>query len=109
MATGKSRKVLQFNEFDFRHRKALEILNTRPRNMTELVVNALLHYVCCPDANLELTKDSIRKLVAEALMEMQKDGTLNITQNGASGNSAQVDQDDLAALGGIMGSFRTRE
>ena len=31
---------LQFNEFDFRHRKVLEILRARPRNMTDL---SLIH------------------------------------------------------------------
>ena len=37
----KPRAVLQFNEYDFRHRKVLEILRERPRNKTELVVNAI--------------------------------------------------------------------
>ena len=50
MATGKPRIVLQFNEFDFRHRKVLDILRARPRNMTDLVVNAILHFVSCPEA-----------------------------------------------------------
>ena len=40
----KPRAVLQFNEYDFRHRKVLEILRERPRNKTELGVNAFLHY-----------------------------------------------------------------
>lgn len=34
----KARVVLQFNEMDFRHRRALEILRQRPRSMSELVV-----------------------------------------------------------------------
>lgn len=33
----KARVVLQFNEMDFRHRRALEILRQRPRSMSELV------------------------------------------------------------------------
>ena len=36
----KARVVLQFNEMDFRHRRALEILRQRPRSMSELVVSA---------------------------------------------------------------------
>lgn len=40
----KARVVLQFNEMDFRHRRALEILRQRPRSMSELVVSAILHY-----------------------------------------------------------------
>ncbi len=39
----KARVVLQFNEMDFRHRRALEILRQRPRSMSELVVSAILH------------------------------------------------------------------
>ena len=38
----KARVVLQFNEMDFRHRRALEILRQRPRSMSELVVSAIL-------------------------------------------------------------------
>lgn len=51
---------LQFNEFDFRHRKVLEILRARPRNMTDLVVNAILHFVSCPDAEQEYDKMMVR-------------------------------------------------
>ena len=43
-SNSKSRVVLQFNEMDFRHRRALDILRQRPRSMSELVVNAILHY-----------------------------------------------------------------
>ena len=42
-SNSKSRVVLQFNEMDFRHRRALDILRQRPRSMSELVVNAILH------------------------------------------------------------------
>lgn len=41
----KTRVVLQFNEMDFRHRRVLDILRQRPRSMSELVVNAVLHYI----------------------------------------------------------------
>lgn len=43
-SNSKPRVVLQFNEMDFRHRRALDILRQRPRSMSELVVNAILHY-----------------------------------------------------------------
>ena len=49
-SNSKSRVVLQFNEMDFRHRRALDILRQRPRSMSELVVNAILHYTSCPVA-----------------------------------------------------------
>lgn len=109
MANGKCRKVLQFNEFDFRHAKVLEILNKRPRNMTELVVNAVLHYVSCPDASLELTKESIRKIVAEVLMEMQADGTLTLAPSGSDNQpSGGLSQTEREELGNFMGVFRGR-
>jgi hypothetical protein len=107
MADGKCRKVLQFNSLDFRHAKVLEIFNQRPRNMTELVVNAVLHYISCPDASLELTKESIRKIVAEVLMEMQADGTLSLKAPGddkqTAGGLSHSEQEELS---GFMGAFR---
>ena len=53
----KARVVLQFNEMDFRHRRALDILRQRPRSMSELVVNAILHYTSCPEAANEFGRD----------------------------------------------------
>ena len=54
---------LQFNDFDFRHRKVLEILRARPRNMTDLVVNAILHFISCPDAEQEYDKEALKKII----------------------------------------------
>lgn len=39
----KPRIVLQFKDCDFRHRKAMEILQAHSRTKTDFVVNALLH------------------------------------------------------------------
>ena len=50
----KPRIVLQFKDCDFRHRKAMEILQAHSRTKTDFVVNALLHYISCPDAQNEL-------------------------------------------------------
>lgn len=109
MADGKCRKVLQFNSLDFRHAKVLEIFNQRPRNMTELVVNAVLHYISCPDASLELTKESIRKIVAEVLMEMQADGTLSLKAPGDDKQTASgLSHSEQEELSGFMGAFRGR-
>mgnify|MGYP001400112541 CR=1 FL=1 len=55
----KARVVLQFNEMDFRHRRALEILRQRPRSMSELVVSAILHYTSCPEVADEHSKEWI--------------------------------------------------
>ncbi len=74
---GHPRVVLQFNDFDFRHRKVLEILRSRPRNMTDLVVNAVMHYISCPDARDEFGKEMVRKTVREVIFEMLADGSLS--------------------------------
>ena len=59
-SNSKSRVVLQFNEMDFRHRRALDILRQRPRSMSELVVNAILHYTSCPEAANEFGRQGCR-------------------------------------------------
>ena len=60
---------LQFNDFDFRHRKVLEILRARPRNMTDMVVNAILHFISCPDAEQEYNKESMKKIIREVISD----------------------------------------
>lgn len=73
---------LQFNDFDFRHRKVLEILRARPRNMTDMVVNAILHFISCPDAEQEYNKESMKKIIREVILskfeDTQKEGGLRI-------------------------------
>ena len=100
-----SRALLQFNEYDFRHRKVLEILRQRPRSKTELVVNAILHYVSCPEASEDFNKDTIRKLIREVLLEMVADGSLQVASAGATqpGHAAAPEIEDL---GDMMSAFR---
>ena len=59
-SSNNSRALLQFNEYDFRHRKVLEILRSNKRHMTDLVVNAVLHFISCPEAESEFSKELIR-------------------------------------------------
>ena len=61
-SNSKPRVVLQFNEMDFRHRRALDILRQRPRSMSELVVNAVLHYTSCPEAANEFGRDWVVRM-----------------------------------------------
>ena len=104
MATGNHRPriSLQFNEFDFRHRKVLEILRARPRNMTDLVVNAILHFVSCPDAEQEYDKESIKKLIREVILEMSAEGTLALTSSPPTPKEPDADPD----LSDMMAAFR---
>ena len=104
MPTGKPRIVLQFNEFDFRHRKVLDILRARPRNMTDLVVNAILHFVSCPDAEQEFNKAAIREVVVEVINEMQTNGTFVL--NSSKPDSSQLSDEDASDLGDFMSAFR---
>ena len=104
MATGKPRIVLQFNEFDFRHRKVLDILRARPRNMTELVVNAILHFVSCPEAEQEFSKSAIRDIVTEVIQEMQASGTL--TLNTPKADPSELSDEDASDIGDFMSAFR---
>ena len=104
MATGKPRIVLQFNEFDFRHRKVLDILRARPRNMTDLVVNAILHFVSCPEAEQEFNKNAIRDIVTEIIQEMQANGTL--TLNAPKTDGSELSDEDASDLGDFMSAFR---
>ena len=101
-SSNNSRALLQFNEYDFRHRKVLEILRQRPRSKTELVVNAILHYVSCPEASEAFNKETIRKLIREVLLEMVADGSIQagVTQSG------QAPTQEIEDFGDMMSAFR---
>ena len=100
-----SRALLQFNDYDFRHRKVLEILRARPRNKTEFVANAVLHYISCPDASEDFNKETVRKLIKEVMAEMMADGSLqNVPADSTvKGKDTTPEMEDL---GDIMSAFR---
>ena len=87
----KPRAVLQFNEYDFRHRKVLEILRERPRNKTELVVNAILHYMSCPEAAEEFNKSAMKQMIREVSVEGRK-RTYELTDAGKKLYDAECDR-----------------
>jgi len=103
-SSNNSRTLLQFNEYDFRHRKVLEILRARPRSKTELVVNAVLHYISCPDAAEDFSKESMRKQIREVLIEMIADGSLQGFSSGALIPAQEVAPAE--DLGDMMAAFR---
>ena len=101
------RVVLQFNDFDFRHRKVLEILRSQPRNMTNLVVNAVMHFISCPDAGDEFGKEMVRNTVKEVLFEMISDGTLaGISAQQPPTFKSGMSREDASALSDLMSAFR---
>ena len=101
----KPRAVLQFNEYDFRHRKVLEILRSRKRHMSDMVVNAVLHYISCPEAETELSKDSIRKIVSEVIAEMAENGSLHSILSD-SPSKDRKSQEEPFDFGDMMSAFR---
>ena len=108
-SNSKSRVVLQFNEMDFRHRRALDILRQRPRSMSELVVNAILHYTSCPEA--ANGRDWVVSIVKDVVRDMVTNGELQAVSQPTSpkSESPTLAADDLADLGGVMGMFRSKE
>lgn len=106
MADRRYRVALQFNEYDFRHKKVLEILRYRPRHMTELVVNAIMHYVACPEAENEMTREWVRSIVREELASLQIGTTQQPRYLQTAGGSPGVLEEDLADLGSVMSAFR---
>ena len=104
---GKSSRVtLQFNDYDFRHKKALQILKSRPRHMTELIVDAILHYVVCPDAGTEMSREWIRGILKEELAAMLPDIHKNVTPAIQATDKTLIRDEDMADLGDVMGMFR---
>ena len=97
MAESKPRVVLQFNEYDFRHRKVLEILRAQKRHMSDLVVTAVLHYVSCPEAETEFSK--------EVIAEMLADGSLTDALNGTTSASLKGHEESFD-FGDMMSAFR---
>lgn len=95
---------LQFNDFDFRHRKVLEILRARPRNMTDMVVNAILHFISCPDAEQEYNKESMKKIIREVILEMQAEGSLGVSSPSSEPDEPAADPD----LSDMMAAFRNQ-
>ena len=110
-SNSKPRVVLQFNEMDFRHRRALDILRQRPRSMSELVVNAILHYTSCPEAANEFGRDWVVSIDKGVVREMGTNGeVLAVSQPTAPmPEPPPLAADDLADLGGVMGMFRSKE
>ena len=102
---GRLRITLKFNDFDFRHRKAVEAIRAHSRNMTEYVAMAILHYLSCPYAGDEFGKIFVKDIVKEVVAEMLAEGSLTLPelpQPPATDENEQEVQD----LGDMMSAFR---
>ena len=110
-SNSKPRVVLQFNEMDFRHRRALDILRKRPRSMSELVVIATLHYTSCPEAANEFGRDWVVSIVKDVVREMITNGELQAVSQPTPprSESPTLAADDLADLGGLIIMYKSKE
>lgn len=98
------RITLTLYDDDFRHREVLSLLKDRPRNITDFIVNAVCHYVRCPNAgNDSLDRAFVKGIVQEVLVEMATNGELEITGSSSPRKDAEP---DLSELGGVMSMFR---
>ena len=98
------RTYLNFNSYDFRHRKVMEILSSKPRNKTELVVNAVLHYISCPEVADEFSKETMKRQIREVIQEMLADGSLSgLAAPPAAHEQEPENADDLSDM---MAAFR---
>lgn len=104
---GKSSRVtLKFNDYDFRHKKALQILKSRPRHMTELIVDAILHYIVCPDAGRDMSREWIRSVLKEELATMLPDISRRVAPVAQTTDKTAIRDEDMADLGDVMDMFR---
>ena len=104
---GKSSRVtLKFNDYDFRHKKALQILKSQPRHMTEMIVDAILHYVVCPDAGKDMSREWIRSILKEELATMLQDISRRVAPTAQTTGKTAIRDEDMADLGDVMGMFR---
>ena len=104
---GKSSRVtLKFNDYDFRHKKALQILKSRPRHMTELIVDAILHYIVCPDAGRDMSREWIRSVLKEELAAMLPDIGRRVAPAAETTDKTAIRDEDMADLGDVMDMFR---
>ncbi len=79
--------------------------------MSELVVNAILHYTSCPEAANEFGRDWVVSIVKDVVREMVANGELQAVSQSTPSKpeSPMLAADDLADLGGVMGMFRSKE
>ena len=73
--------------------------------MTDLVIGAALHYISFPEAEVDFSKESVRKAVKDVITEMIADGSLDEilkTHDTAKPESCA----DSFEFGDIMAVFR---
>lgn len=98
------RITLTLYDDDFRQREVLNLLKDRPRSITDFIVNAVCHYVRCPNAgNDALDRAFVKGIVQEVISEMAQNGELELT---GSSSTQKESEPDLSELGGVMSMFR---
>lgn len=74
------RFTVQFNAGDPSHRQVATILNEQGRRKAQFLVNAVIHYINCPEspeaaATPKIDRQAVEQLVREILSNMQPEAT----------------------------------
>ena len=88
------RFTVQFNAGDPSHRRVAAILNEQGRRKAQFLVNAVIHYINCPEspeaaAVPRIDRQTVEQLVREILSNMQPEAT-PATEGNTSGDIPPV-------------------
>lgn len=103
------RFTVQFNAGDPGHRQTAAILNEQGRRKAQFLVNAVLHYINCPEspeaaAPSPLDRQEVERLVREILADMRPEVTPVVKDDApkdtpAAASSESIPLDATAMLG----------
>ena len=80
------RFTVQFNAGDPSHKQVVAILNEQGRRKAQFLVNAVAHYINCPEspeatAAPRIDRQTVEQLVREVLSNMQPESTSTTEEN----------------------------
>lgn len=130
------RFTVMFNRADPNHLRVVEVLNQQKHRKAQFIVNAVLHYLCCPEMSViqapaPVDKQAILEIVAQYLSEhvqggFSKQPEINAPHTGCLWSAegclpaharsimldnadTLLDEDGLAAIADTMSSFLKKE
>lgn len=119
------RFTVKFNPSDPCHQKTVDILNKQGRHKAQFIVNAVMHYLNCPETpdipqsllDVSLIEDVVRRILESQSKEEMKltvmpsppERTIRQSES-ISINEAQnlLGEDGIAAIAKSMASFRNK-
>lgn len=116
------RFTVQFNASDPCHQQTVDILNQQGRRKAQFIVNAVMHYLHCPEtpdipqpipADTALIESIVRRILSESLTVPDSHVVPKPERTIRSSKSIQFDQaadllgeDGMAAIASSLASFR---